>query len=88
MQVALQVRGVFADDRESTEDRTARKRAASVVKTGPQGSDLAPAQASGYKRVLDEGFRRIKEGDDSPDTYIATRKAQRRGQRRAQEFNY
>ena len=79
LHVALMVKGAFSDERRGDATQRARKRAAGVVTPGPRSVDTQPSLGKqGMKNVLDEGFKRFQEGDESPETFIALRKAQRR----------
>ena len=79
LHVALMVRGAYAEEAPKGQVE-ARKRAASVVSTGPASLPTSSASPAGqYKQIYKEGLRNIITGDDSYDNYIAARKAQRRG---------
>lgn len=84
LHIAMIVKGALSDDRRDRPSREARKRAASVVTPGPRNPEVQPPHVHAGKKVFTEGMSRLREGDDDPDTYIATRKAQRRFMRRTE----
>ena len=77
--VALMVKGAFAEERQTRPAREARKRAASVVTSGPAPTPTETAlPRRSMARLVDAGLERMRRGDDTADTYIAVRKAMRR----------
>lgn len=77
--IALQVRGLLAEERAETQRAARRKRgAAAVSPQEPVLQDFDEAQVGQARRQYQALLAKMRAGDNSPQTYIAVRQLQRR----------
>lgn len=74
-QIALQVKGILADEaRASGPAVEARKRQASVVTPSPSVSDIPDTQRAALQKAYNETCLALRQGDKDPRTFIKWRK--------------
>jgi hypothetical protein len=78
LHVAYQVRGILADERAQSTEGEARKRAANVVRSGPEPGIPMPSSSGRNKmKLYNEALTKMRSGQATNDDYVILRKLQR-----------